>query len=205
MQRSMTPRAAPSYGHGYGYGYRSRSPFMSGLLGGLIGAGIGGLLFGRGLFWGIHGFGGLFGLLLQIVLIVWVVRWALRRLFGVPSYAAGALYARGPVAPGPGRVPEVGGGIQPARGLAIGPPDYDAFEHLLHAVQDAWSAQDLNRMRQLATPEMVGVFAEQLAEQSSRGVRNVVSDVRLEQGDLAEAWSEGGARLRHRRHALRHA
>jgi predicted lipid-binding transport protein (Tim44 family) len=47
-------------------------------------------------------------------------------------------------------------------------------------------------MSQLATPEMVSVFASQMAEQASRGVRNIVSDVRLEQGDLAEAWSEGG-------------
>ena len=38
---------------------------------------------------------------------------------------------------------------------------------------------------------MVGYFAEQMAEQTSRGVRNQVTDVRLQQGDLAEAWSEG--------------
>jgi predicted lipid-binding transport protein (Tim44 family) len=39
---------------------------------------------------------------------------------------------------------------------------------------------------------MASYFAEQLAEQVSRGVRNVVSQVRLEQGDLSEAWAEGG-------------
>ena len=39
---------------------------------------------------------------------------------------------------------------------------------------------------------MVSYFAEQLAEQASRGVRNTVTDVRLQQGDLAEAWSENG-------------
>ena len=33
---------------------------------------------------------------------------------------------------------------------------------------------------------------EQLAEQESRGVRNEVRDVRLLQGDLAQAWTEGG-------------
>ncbi len=192
MQRSLTPRPAPSYGYnspGYGYGYGSRSPFMSGLMGGLIGAGIGGLLFGHGLFGGIHGVAGFLGLLLQIFLIVWAVRWLLRLVSGQPSFAGGPGYAR--VALPAGSVPNAGGGMPPARGLAIGPADYNTFERLLHDVQAAWSAQDLNRMRQLATPEMVGVFAEQLAEQSSRGVRNIVSDVRLEQGDLAEAWSEG--------------
>src|SRR5579875_2026931 len=78
MQRSLTPQQnspTPGFGTaqpGYGYGY-NRSPFVSGLLGGLIGAGIGGLLFGHGLFGGIHGFGGFLGFLLQIFLIVLVV------------------------------------------------------------------------------------------------------------------------------------
>jgi predicted lipid-binding transport protein (Tim44 family) len=38
---------------------------------------------------------------------------------------------------------------------------------------------------------MLSYFGEQLAEQASRGVRNEVTDVRLLQGDLAQAWSEG--------------
>lgn len=191
MQRSLTPRPAPSYGsYGPGYGYRAQSPFMSGLMGGLIGAGLGGLLFGRGLFGGISGFAGFLGLLLQIALIVWAVRWLMRRVFGQTAFAGASIHGRDTVPPG--SVPNAGGGgYLPGRGLEIGPSDDQTFERLLHEVQAAWSAQDLNHMRQLATPEMVGVFAEQLAEQSSRGVRNIVSDVRLEQGDLAEAWNEG--------------
>ena len=39
---------------------------------------------------------------------------------------------------------------------------------------------------------MLSYFGEQLAEQTSRGVRNEVTDVRLLQGDLAQAWAEGG-------------
>jgi len=35
-------------------------------------------------------------------------------------------------------------------------------------------------------------FSEQLAENASRGLVNKVTDVKLEQGDLAEAWREGG-------------
>jgi predicted lipid-binding transport protein (Tim44 family) len=38
---------------------------------------------------------------------------------------------------------------------------------------------------------MLSYFAEQLAEQTSQGVRNEVTDVRLLQGDLSQAWSEG--------------
>ncbi len=90
----------------------------------------------------------------------------------------------------------MGGGMGP-RGqagppIAISPADYQAFEQNLQAIQAAWSAQDLNALRALATPEMVSYFAEQLAEQSSRGVRNTVTDVRLDKGDLAEAWAENG-------------
>jgi len=191
MQRSITPRESPYYGSpGYGYGYRSHSPFMSGLLGGLIGAGIGGLLFGHGLFGGMHGFGSFFGLLIQLLLIWWVARWLLRRLFGTPAYPQGTGLAR--TAAPPGALPYGSGGAPAGGPLQIGPPDYQAFEQVLQAVQAAWSAHDLNRLRQLATPEMVAVFGEQMADQASRGVRNIVTDVRLEQGDLAEAWNEGG-------------
>jgi predicted lipid-binding transport protein (Tim44 family) len=44
----------------------------------------------------------------------------------------------------------------------------------------------------MTTPEMLGYFNEQLTDQASRGVRNEVRDVRLQQGDLSEAWSESG-------------
>jgi predicted lipid-binding transport protein (Tim44 family) len=50
----------------------------------------------------------------------------------------------------------------------------------------------LAALQRLATPEMVSYFAEQLQGLSRRGLRNAVSDVRLERGDLSESWSEGG-------------
>ena len=76
--------------------------------------------------------------------------------------------------------------------VAISPADYQEFEQLLQAIQAAGSAHDLNALRPMVTPEMLSYFAEQLAEQTSRGVRNVVTDVRLLQGDLAQAWAEQG-------------
>ena len=63
---------------------------------------------------------------------------------------------------------------------------------MLKGIQAAWSAHDLNGLQAMATPEMVSYFAEQLSEQVSRGVRNVVADVRLVSGDLAQAWAEQG-------------
>jgi len=48
-------------------------------------------------------------------------------------------------------------------------------------------------MRTKVTPEMLSYFSEQLSENASHGLVNKVTDVRLEQGDLAEAWREGNA------------
>jgi predicted lipid-binding transport protein (Tim44 family) len=191
MQRSLTPQSAPAPGYQSGYsGYSRGSPFMSGLMGGLIGAGIGGLLFGGGLFHGITGFGGFLGFLLQIFLLVMLGRFLLRLLFRQPAFAGGNFFARTPV---PGMAPPMGGGTGAGMApITITPADYPQFEQLLQQVQAAWSAQDLRAMQSIATPEMVSYFAEQLSDLTSRGVRNTVTDVHLEKGDLAEAWAERG-------------
>ncbi len=39
--------------------------------------------------------------------------------------------------------------------LAIAPADYTAFERLLAGIQAAWSAQAMNGLRQITTPEML--------------------------------------------------
>ncbi len=195
MQRSLTPQPAPApaYAPGYGTPYRGGSPFMSGLLGGLIGAGIGGMLFGHGMFYGITGFGGFLGFLLQIFLVVMLGRFLWRLFAGRAAFAGGGMFARSPM-DAMGAQPMGGGGGAPGgvAPIAIAPSDYQQFEHVLHDIQAAWSAQDLHALQAMATPEMVSYFAEQMADQASRGVRNVVSDVHLEQGDLAEAWAEHG-------------
>ncbi len=191
IQRSVTPSPGYNYGSGYGAPGYYRSGFGSGFLGGLLGVGLGSLLFGHG--FGFGGFFGLFGFLFRILIIVLIVRWLFRLFRGTsPAYVGGSgMFARGaaPFRPDMGGMPTGGGGPPP---LAIGPADYQAFEQTLHAVQAAWSNHDLDALRALATPEMVSYFAEQLAEQASRGVRNTVTDVHLLQGDLAQAWSERG-------------
>lgn len=206
MQRSMTPQTAPRpyaapQQAPVGSSFFSRSPFMSGLMGGLLGAGIGGMLFGGGMFHGMAGFSGFLGFLLQ-VFVVALIGWMVWRFFAgraarsaMPAMASPAMapamagpsgYERQMDSMGPGG----GGGGQPQ--IAITPADFSTFEQVLHGVQGAWSAHDLTAMRRVASPEMVSYFAEQMAEQTSRGVRNVVGDVRLEQGDLADAWAEPG-------------
>ena len=62
---------------------------------------------------------------------------------------------------------------------------------LLGDIQGAFSTEDLSTLRTMATPEMLSYFSEQLAGNASRGLINRVTDVKLLQGDLAEAWREG--------------
>src|SRR5205823_14170081 len=76
---------------------------------------------------------------------------------------------------------------------AIVQADYDAFERLLGEIQTAYGTEDLGALRTRLTPEMLSYFAEDLAANAGRGVINRVSDVKLLQGDLAEAWREGDA------------
>ncbi len=195
MQRSFTPStSSPGYGSP-AYGYGTRSGFASGLMGGLIGAGLAGLLLGHGFWGGTMGFGGFLGFLLQILLLVLLVRFLIRLFRGPSPIIAGA-------GAGPGMFARAGpaglGGLAGASGqqapspIALGPADYQAFERLLQNIQAAWSAHDVKTLGALVTPEMASYFAEQFAEQTSRGVRNEVTDVRLLQADLAQAWTEHG-------------
>jgi predicted lipid-binding transport protein (Tim44 family) len=172
---------------------------MSGLMGGLIGAGIGGLLFGGGFFGHGLGFGGFLGFLLQIFLIVMIGRFLWRMIMGrgSPALAGGpGLFARGAGPAGMmGGMMGGAAGARPAGGpppITITPADFQEFEQLLQASQAAWSARDLNALRAMSTPEMVGYFSEQLSDHASQGVTNTVTDVRLESGDLAQAWAEAG-------------
>ena len=195
MERSMAPRLdpAPSFGGGaMGQPQRRGGGFMSGLAGGLLGVGIGSMLFGGGMFGGGgFGFFGLISLLLQGALIFFVGRWLWRMFANRQPAMAGGVPFRPTPAPMQAPLQMQGAGLAGA-GLVIGKDDYAQFEQLLQGVQAAWTAADTNQLRGLATPEMAGYFAEQLAEMTSRGVRNSVTMVRLEKGDLSEAWSEGG-------------
>lgn len=169
--------------------------FGGGLLGGLAAGFIGAGLFGHGLFGGMGGFASILGLLLQVALVVIVARllfaWWQRRNSPAPAYAA-AHPATGHAFGGLGAM--LGGGNAAPAGepLTIDKADYDAFERLLGDVQAAYSAEDLTALRREVTPEMLSYFSEQLSENASRGLINRVTGVKLEQGDLAEAWREGG-------------
>jgi predicted lipid-binding transport protein (Tim44 family) len=211
IQRSVTqpgaPAAAGTVGQAARPGLLGGGLFGGGLLGGLaagfIGAGLFGMLFGHGFLGGMGGFASILGLILQVVLVVVVARlifaWWQRR--NAPVYATASPAGAAPGASGHafggqslGGLGAMFGGNAPAAAgvpLTIDKADYDAFERLLEDVQAGYSAEDESALRATATPEMVSYFAEQQEEYASRGLVNRVSDVKLLQGDLAEAWSEG--------------
>lgn len=69
--------------------------------------------------------------------------------------------------------------------------DFDAFERLLAEVQTAFGRGDVEELKTLTTPEAHRFLSENLDELAQSGLVNEIRDVKLLQGDLAEAWNEG--------------
>jgi predicted lipid-binding transport protein (Tim44 family) len=181
------PRYAPTGG------FFGRPGFFGGLMTGFLGAGLFGMLFGHGFWGGVGGFFSFIGLLFQIGLIAFLGMW-LWRMFQrrEPAYA-GPYHRDNVVRPMFGGLGGAGLARPAERSDEVGirGTDYDAFERLLGEIQATYSAEDIAALRARATPEMVSYFSEDLAENANRGVVNRVSNVKLLQGDLAEAWREG--------------
>lgn len=176
--------------------------FMGGLAAGFLGAGLLGMLFGGGLFGGLGGLSSIIGLIIQIALVVLVVRLAMS--WWQRRHTPQTAYANADAGAGPGPQPNYrsGGGLGGGLGgfgfgaannapLEIKPDDYEAFERLLGDVQAAWSNEDVAKLHTLATPEMVSYFEQDLGQNRARNVVNKVTNVKLLQGDLAEAWRDG--------------
>ena len=165
--------AAPAYGGG---SFFQRHPFLTGLAGGFLGS---------MLFSGLGGFGHVFGGLLQFLIIGFLIFFLVRWLIGRFAPAGGGAMPR-----------SVGAAAAPAarfrgRDTTVGDEDLNAFQAIHAAVQEAWGRGDLSRLRPLMTPEMLSYFSEELTRNTSQGVQNIVSDVRLLKGDISESWEEG--------------
>ncbi len=184
-----------------------RPGFMNGLGGsmmrGLLLGGLFGLLLGQG----FGGLAGLFGFLLQALLIGGAIMLAIRFFRSQSAHApapamagAGSNARETAEAPSFG-IPGIGSGFGAGSGgssqaaasqdITLEQGDLDTFERMLTEVQEAFGREDHAALRRLATPEMVSYLSEELAENAHNGVRNDVSDVTLLQADIAESWSEG--------------
>ncbi|EJC83936.1 hypothetical protein Rleg4DRAFT_6298 [Rhizobium leguminosarum bv. trifolii WSM2297] len=219
IERSMTPRPQTTAPATAQQPFGTQRPGLFGgfgrsMIGGLIAGGLLGMLLG-------HGFGGGFGflgMLLQIALIGGAIMLAMRYFANrrQPSYGAGGQsrpfgqsnggqssgaqsFGMSPANNSSFRIPAIGsgfggqpGGNRPTDEIGLAQADLDQFEKLLTSVQTAYGAEDYGTLRRLTTPEAMSYLAEELGENATNGVRNRVSDVKLLQGDIAEAWREDG-------------
>lgn len=216
MQRTMTPQPAQGQQAAPGAAAQQAAQPSRGFFGGMGGALMGGLLMG-GLFGmlmggGLGGFAGFLGLILQVALIAGIAMLVMRFLAARRQQPAAA--AAGGARPdfrtsnggntgssfgfgsngGGSAAPAASAPVQAAvmdTPLELEPADFDRFEQMLAEVQEAYGREDYTALRRLATPEAMSFLAEELGELASSGKRNSVSDVKLLQGDLSEAWSEG--------------
>jgi predicted lipid-binding transport protein (Tim44 family) len=169
------------------------------LMGGLLGAGLFGLLSGSGLFGGLTGLASFIGLLLQVALIAGVVFLIVNYFRNRNQPAVAAAGNR----PNSGSLRETlntyrqglnggNGSAAPSSAPAIEQADYDAFEKLLGEIQTAYAREDTAALARMTTPEMLTYFSEDLEDARRDNERFEVSNVKLLQGDLAEAWQEPG-------------
>lgn len=191
IQRSTTPQTAPSsstratprpsmFGPGLG-GSLMRGLLLGGLIGLLLGHGVGGLA-------------GVLGLLIQAGLLIFGAMLVLRLLRGPQPVPAGPYGGARSTPPLPGTAAPARPApsrAAPSDAVGITGADLDTFERLLAAIQVAFGAEDEATLFARTTPEVFAFLKEEMQENRERGVRNVVSDVKLLQGDLAEAWREG--------------
>lgn len=218
VERSMTPNTGTNAASRQQPAGAQRPGFMNGfggsMLRGLMLGGLIGLLLGQG----FGGLAGMFGFLLQALLIGGAIMLAIR-LFrsqkaqapmpamaaagaggGTPGFGRGDAHQRDAAQAPKSAFPGLGGLGSGSFGAAnpvasqdikLAKEDLDRFERMLTEVQEAFGREDHGALRRLVTPEMVSYLSEELADNAQNGVRNDVSDVTLLQADIAESWREG--------------
>lgn len=176
---------------------------MGGLAMGFLGAGLFGLLTGNGFLSGLGSMMGFIGLLLQVALVFFIVRFALNwyRNRNQPAGAAAGAGMERQATPPEWTPGATGAGTGAAAMAAAAAPvitplklidaDFNTFERLLGEIQTCYSNGDRMGLSHRATPEMCRVFGQDLDEADRAGVANRIRNVKLLQGDLSEAWREG--------------
>lgn len=217
IQRSMTPtnKAGATTQAPAAAGAAAQAPRRGGFLGGMGGGILGGLVAGGllGMFLG-HGFGGMgagmMNTLMQLAILglgIGLIVMLFRRRRTATAAPTG--FARdnvSPMNPARGFEQPASGGFGGFGGGTAAPPapevvetyeigvtqaDRDRFEELLSEVQAAFGREDYAALRERTTPEIMSFLSEELSQNATQGRRNDVSDVRLLQADVSEAWREG--------------
>ena len=176
----------------------ARSGFGSMLMGGLLGAGLFGLLSGSGLFSGLGSLAGLLGFVVQMALIGGLVYLGMmlfrrRNQPAMASAQASSSATHRQTQEFARQGAQVGGGTPALAKLNISADDFSSFERLLGNIQSAYGRQDKSALRALTTAQMLNYFDDELSANAEKGVVNRISDVKLLEGDLSEAWGEADA------------
>ncbi|CAN5502361.1 Tim44 domain-containing protein [soil metagenome] len=211
IQRSMTPntqRPSATTQAPANAAAQAQAPRRGGFLGGMGGGILGGLLAG-GLIGAMlgHGWGGMgagfantlmqravigLGVALLLMLVRRVRRPQAAGFGGAasayrdnvePLQPRGGFGGGAAAAPAPDPEPET---VE----IGVTQADRDRFEELLSEVQAAFGREDYAALRERTTPEIMSYLSEELSQNATQGRRNEVSDVRLLQADVAEAWRE---------------
>ena len=213
VERSKTPKTGTNTAARQQPAGAQRPGFMNGfggsLMRGLLLGGLLGLLLGQG----FGGLAGMFGFLLQALLIGGAIMLAIRFFRqrsaaaqtpamagaapnGVTGFGRGDTHQRDAANPAMFGIPGIGSGsggnaeTVASEEITLTQADRETFQRLLTEVQEAFGREDHGALRRLATPEMVSYLSEELAHNAQNGLRNDVSDVTLLQADIAESWRE---------------
>jgi predicted lipid-binding transport protein (Tim44 family) len=183
--------------------------FGTGMMAGLLGAGLMGAVLGAGFSGGLGGIMSFIGVFLQMALLAGIVFFAIRwfRNRSTPATATanantmrrdavnlGNTMGNAPSASSHHIAPTRQDNARPEnnRPVQINPADFASFEKLLGDIQMHYSAENLNALRAITTPEMASYFVDELSENAKKGQVNRITDVKLLQGDLSESWGEPG-------------
>ena len=168
---------------------------LGGLAAGFLGAGLLGMLFGGGMFSGLGGLSSIIGLILQIGLIVIVVRlamsWWQRRT------RAGVRLCRRAGGAGPGGADELphrhraSAWDRAARRWRSCPPTTKPSSGCSATFRPRGRTRMSPSCTRWRRRKWCRISPGISRRTSARNVVNKVSDVKLLQGDLAEAWREG--------------
>lgn len=186
LERSVTPKSEPVTGgqqNPNALNNGTSHPFLSGIAGGIVGMGIAHMLFGGG---GMGGGGGLIQLLLIGGLIYYGIRFFRSRgmkpgassIFPMDNLTGNA--SSGNII----SKPDI------SQAITVTESDIAAFKQSLLDIQNAWSSEDFNRLRQYVTPEMLHYFNDELSANVSRGLSNRIEQVEVQKVEPVESWQE---------------
>lgn len=212
MQRSNTPASNPGNKGAAANGQNAqpqqpnqassffqRNPMLSTFGAALAGSWLGHMIFGGGGFGGGYGAGaGGSGFLINLLVMI-AGAFAVMMLVRYFTRPRGAT-SFGAMSQGSCFAPQ--GGFnnsqfqannfqEPTTNITLTDADKNTFSTILVEVQKAWSNQDTDQLKRLATPEMFKYFSDSLSQNVSQGIANKVEDVDVTVVDLAESWREG--------------